>query len=85
LREIGEDVEDAVAVAGQLVADLLDRYLGAHPRGALREEALALAIESADARGDERAARAWAAAYEASYPRGRFGAFARSHLEASSP
>jgi hypothetical protein len=60
---------------------LLDRYLGAHPRGALREEALALAIESAAARGDERAARAWATTYEASYPGGRFGAFARSHLE----
>lgn len=64
---------------------LLDRYLAAHPRGALREEALALAIESADARADVRAARTWAAAYQASYPAGRFGAFARDHLEASGP
>jgi hypothetical protein len=64
---------------------LLDRYLAAHPRGALREEALALAIESADARGDARASRTWAAAYEATYPGGRFGAFARSHLEPGSP
>ena len=32
---------------------LLTRYLSAHPRGALREEALVLAIEAADARGDQ--------------------------------
>src|SRR5207244_1010393 len=31
---------------------LLERYLGAHPHGALREEALVLATEAADARGD---------------------------------
>ena len=39
---------------------LLARYLSAHPHGALREEALVLAIEAADARGDHgAAARSW--------------------------
>jgi hypothetical protein len=60
---------------------MLERYLAGHPRGALREEALALAIEAADARGDAGAARAWAKAYQTAYPAGRFGEFARHHVE----
>lgn len=67
---------DAVR-AGQL----LDRYLAAHPHGALREEALALAIEAADARGDKTSVSTWARAYQTDYPSGRFAGFARSHLK----
>jgi hypothetical protein len=63
---------------------LIDRYLGANPRGALREEALVLAIEAADARGDAAAAARFAKAYRAGYPTGRFRAFADSHSSASS-
>jgi len=62
--------------AGQL----LDRYLAARPHGALREEALALAIEAADARGDKANVSKWARNYQDAYPSGRFAAFARSHL-----
>jgi len=64
------------ARAGQL----LDRYLAARPRGALREEALALAIEAADARGDKASVSRWARTYQSDYPAGRFATFARSHL-----
>jgi hypothetical protein len=64
---------------------LLDQYLGAHPRGALREEALVLAVEAATARGDAASARRWAAAYGDAYPNGRFGKFARETLEAAAP
>jgi hypothetical protein len=60
---------------------LLARYLSAHPRGAMREEALALAIEAADARGDRVAAAQLAQAYQAEFPAGRFLIFARSHLD----
>lgn len=63
---------------------LIDRYLRANPRGALREEALVLAIEAATARGDASAAERFAKAYRAGYPTGRFRAFADSHLPASS-
>jgi hypothetical protein len=59
---------------------LLDRYLTAHPRGALREEALVLATEAADARGDHALAQRLARAYQADYPNGRFRQFARSHI-----
>ena len=58
---------------------LLARYLAAHPRGALREEALVLAIEAADARGDRAAGEQSARAYQAEFPAGRFLSFARSH------
>lgn len=61
-------------------AALIDRYLRANPRGALREEALVLAIEAAGARGDAPAAGRFAKAYRAAYPTGRFRAFADSHL-----
>ena len=60
---------------------LLARYLSAHPRGALREEALVLAIEAADARGDEAGGAQLARAYQAEFPAGRFLPFARSHTD----
>ncbi len=63
---------------------LVDKYLAGHPRGALREEALVLAIEAADARGDLLAGSRWARIYEAEYPRGRFRQFARSHNPSNS-
>jgi hypothetical protein len=58
---------------------LLARYLSAHPRGALREEALVLAIEAADARGDRAGGEQLAHAYQGEFPAGRFIAFARGH------
>jgi hypothetical protein len=58
---------------------LLSRYLATHPRGALREEALVLAIEAADARSDRDAAARLARTYQADYPAGRFLNFVRSH------
>jgi Tfp pilus assembly protein PilF len=60
---------------------LLDLYLGAHPHGALREEALVLAIEAATARGDAASARRWASSYGDAYPNGRFKKFARETLD----
>ncbi len=60
---------------------LLARYLSAHPRGALREEALVLAIEAADARGDRAGGEQLAHAYQAEFPAGRFLPFARSHTD----
>ena len=62
---------------------LLARYLSAHPHGALREEALALAMEAADARGDRPAARQLAQGYQNEFPAGRFLTFARSHTDGS--
>jgi hypothetical protein len=59
---------------------LLDHYLGANRRGPLREEALVLAIEAADARRDQAGARRFARAYEGEFPGGRFAKFARDHL-----
>ncbi len=58
---------------------LVNKYLADYPRGALREEALVLAIEAADARGDHLVGRRWARVYEAEYPRGRFRQFAHGH------
>jgi hypothetical protein len=63
---------------------MLDRYLAAHPRGALREEALVLATEAADARGDHQLAQRLARSYQADYPEGRFRQFARSHTQSNS-
>jgi hypothetical protein len=57
---------------------MLDRYLTAHPMGALREEALVLAIEAAGARGDVAFARSLARQYQSAYPTGRFRQFAQS-------
>ena len=61
-------------------ARMLDRYLAAHPRGSLREEALVLDIEAAMARGDGAAVRNLAAAYGDAYPGGRFAQYARDAL-----
>ena len=60
---------------------LLARYLSAHPQGALREEALVLAIEAADARRDTAGGEQLAHAYQAEFPAGRFLPFARSHTD----
>jgi hypothetical protein len=62
---------------------LLDKYLASHGRGALREEALALAIEAADVRGDRLLGQRLARTYEAEYPQGRFRQFAHSHTEST--
>ena len=55
---------------------LLEDYLRLHPGGALVEEALALSIEAAAARGDE-AAATLAAEYLRRFPAGRFREVAR--------
>ena len=62
---------------------LLDDYLRRWPNGALIEEALALALEAANARGDARA-RTFATTYLQRFPAGRFGEAARRTL-ASAP
>lgn len=59
---------------------LLDDYLRRYPSGALAEEALALAIEAASARGDGRAP-ALARTYLQKYPQGRFASAARAAAE----
>lgn len=53
-------------------SQMLEAYLGEHPQGALREEAMALAVEAASARGDNRESRRLAARYEHAFPDGRF-------------
>ena len=58
---------------------LLGRYLEQYPNGALAEEALALSLEAAVARGDGDAA-ALAARYLKLYPAGPFNALARQTL-----
>ena len=58
---------------------LLGRYLEQYPNGALAEEALALSLEAAVARGDGDAA-ALAARYLKLYPTGPFQALARQTL-----
>ncbi len=65
--------------AGQLLDDYLRRW----PNGALIEEALALALEAANARGDARA-RAFATTYLQRFPAGRFGEAARRTLASAS-
>jgi hypothetical protein len=59
---------------------LLDDYIRRFPDGVLAEEALALAIEAASARGDGRAATL-ARAYLKRYPQGRFERAARAAAE----
>jgi hypothetical protein len=54
---------------------LLEQYLTKYPRGALREEAIALAVEAAAARTDFARRDYWAAVYLKDYPTGRFRAF----------
>jgi hypothetical protein len=65
--------------AGQLLDDYLRRW----PNGALIEEALALALEAANARGDARA-RTFATTYLQRFPAGRFGEAARRTLTSAS-
>jgi hypothetical protein len=60
---------------------LLDTYLAANRHGALREEALVLALEAADARGDVVRSVRLAHAYQGEFPRGRFATFVQSHLK----
>jgi hypothetical protein len=60
---------------------LLEPYLQRSRQGALREEALVLAIEAADARSDHARAAGLARVYEDEYPGGRFATFVQSHLQ----
>ena len=54
---------------------LLENYLTKYPRGALREEAIALAVEAAAARTDLARRDYWASVYLKDYPTGRFRGF----------
>ncbi len=54
---------------------LLEDYLAKYPRGALREEAMALAVEAAAARTDLARRDFWVSAYLKDYPAGCFRAF----------
>jgi hypothetical protein len=56
--------------------ELLEEYLRKYPVGALREEAMALAVEASSSRGDARVTRQLARRYERSFPDGRF----RQHM-----
>jgi len=60
---------------------LLDTYFDSNRHGPLREEALVLAIEAADGRGDAARAVRFANTYQNEFPHGRFDAFVRSHLQ----
>ena len=60
---------------------LLDPYLQRSRQGALREEALVLAIEAADARSDRARAARLARVYQDEYPGGRFATFVASHTQ----
>jgi len=62
---------------------MLHRYLTSHPNGALREEALVLAIEAASARGDLALVKSLARAYDDAYPKGRFGRYAQDQAAAA--
>jgi hypothetical protein len=59
----------------QRAGALLEQYLTKYPRGALREEAIALAVEAAAARTDFPRRDYWAAVYLKDYPAGRFRGF----------
>jgi hypothetical protein len=58
---------------------ILDDYFRRFPHGSLSEEALALAIDAASARGDARA-RTFAKRYLEQFPRGNFRAKAERVL-----
>jgi hypothetical protein len=62
-------------------AALLNHELEANPHGVLRQEALVLAIEAADARGDRRGAEGFARAYQREFPTGRFKQLAQRYLD----
>ena len=62
-------------------AALLNHELESNPHGVLRQEALVLAIEAADARGDRRGAEGFARAYQREFPSGRFKQLAQRYLD----
>jgi hypothetical protein len=62
-------------------AALLNHELEANPHGVLRQEALVLAIEAADARGDRGGAEGFARAYAREFPSGRFRQLAQRYLD----
>jgi hypothetical protein len=62
-------------------AALLNHELEANPHGVLRQEALVLAIEAADARGDRRGAEGFARSYQREFPSGRFRQLAQRYLD----
>ena len=62
-------------------AALLNHDLETNRHSVLRQEALALAIEAADGRGDRAGAAQLARTYTGEFPTGRFKAFAQSHLD----
>jgi hypothetical protein len=62
-------------------AALLNHDLETNRHGVLRQEALVLAIEAADARGDHAGAERFARAYEREFPSGRFRQLVRSYLD----
>ena len=62
-------------------AALLNHDLETNRHSVLRQEALALAIEAADSRGDRAGAAQLARTYADEFPAGRFKAFAQSHLD----
>ena len=62
-------------------AALLNHELEANPHGVLRQEALVLAIEAADARGDRRGAEGFARVYQREFPSGRFKQLAQRYLD----
>lgn len=64
---------------------LVGRYLERFPSGVLTQEALALAIEAALARGDRRSATGLAHRYLEGFPTGRFAGLARKAADAAAP
>ena len=62
-------------------ATLLSHELEANPHGVLRQEALVLAIEAADAHGDRRGAESFARTYQREFPSGRFKQLAQRYLD----
>ncbi len=65
-------------------AALLNHELETNPHGVLRQEALVLAIEAADARGDRRGAEGFARTYQREFPSGRFKQLAQRYLDEKS-
>jgi hypothetical protein len=63
----------------------LARYIKRFPEGALVQEALAISIEAALVRGDQRAAAGLAEQYLKRFPAGRFVGFARKATDRPSP